>query len=127
MSGLSNDRKRPGRPFPKGQSGNPGGRTRELRHLQTEIERIHAGPNVLDAIERIRQIGMGTVQDWDGEPCPVGVQLAALQAYVRRIIGAERASPVDDQDDRDVGDLEADEAESLAAQLLELAQRKRAS
>ena len=52
--------RRPGNPkWVPGVSGNPGGKTKARMELQASIEKIHAGPLALQALDRLRRIGMG--------------------------------------------------------------------
>lgn len=114
-----------GRPWPKGTSGNPGGRTKKLRELDAEIERLHAGQNVLDVLERLREIAMGhEIEVSKGEDGPVvayavtKVQVEAAKVYLNRVMGPvapnQHAGDVDDVEGRSLEELLA-EAQSLIA------------
>lgn len=128
--------KRRGTPFPKGQSGNPGGRTTEQRLLQVEIERIHAGKLALEALNRLRNIGMGKVtfvqavstrdgvEIVRGIPASAQAQVAALVAYLDRV-GVVPKKPKED-DGAQLGDMTADEMDEMAAELARRAGAKRA-
>lgn len=48
----------PGRPFPKGVSGNPGGRPKKLQRIQAAIERRATSRQVLELLESLRQLGL---------------------------------------------------------------------
>ena len=109
-----------------GVSGNPGGRTKARMELQAAIEKIHAGPLALDALERLRGIGMGTVTFGIGKfqrSAEDKVQVAALVAYLDRV-GAH-VPKRKEEDEKPLADLTAEEMDDLAQELARKAEAKR--
>ena len=105
MSGIKG---RPrGRPFAKGQSGNPGGRpikprTIEQRKLETDV-RMFARDWGFEAIDKLAALMRGVVRvEIDGKPVemlvPPMTQLAAANAILDR--GYGRPPPADGFHDR---------------------------
>jgi hypothetical protein len=70
----SSRRRGPGRPFPKGTSGNPGGRPKEVRHVQ-ELARAHT----LEAIETLVDVMQNSKLD--------RARVAAAEAILNRAWG----------------------------------------
>lgn len=107
-----------------GKSANPGGKTRERMALQSAIEQIHAGPLALDALERLRLIGMGkTTFGLRKLPAEDKVQVQALVAYLDRV-GAHVPKRKEDEE-APLKDLSAEEMDELAAELKARAETKR--
>jgi len=106
-----------------GVSGNPGGRSLEQRLLQNEIERIHAGPLALGALERLRRIGMGEIK-FGRFAAEDRVQVLALTAYLDRV-GITPRKPKEDEG-ANLGDLSAEEMLEMAAELARRAAEQKA-
>lgn len=69
-----------GRPFPKGRSGNPGGRPRRLRELESAIEEKYVGPKTLEVIDKLYGLALaGDVQ--------------AARLFLDRVLGTVRPRP----------------------------------
>jgi len=107
-----------------GQSGNPGGKSRERIELQAAIEKIHAGPLALAALDRLRLIGMGvTTFGLRQMPAEDKVQVAALVAYLDRV-GAH-VPKRKEEDEKPLADLSPEEMDELAQELARKAEAKR--
>jgi len=118
-------RKRGGNPnWLPGVSGNPGGKTKARIELQAAIEKIHAGPLALAALERLRCIGMGTTRFGLRQlPAEDKVQVTALVAYLDRV-GAH-VPKRKEEDEKPLADLSAEEMDELAQELARKAEAKR--
>lgn len=69
----------PGRPFQKGVSGNPGGRSKRAQGLEMALREAHDPPRVLEVVERLRELALaGDVQ--------------AARVYLDRVAGPIRAN-----------------------------------
>lgn len=67
---------RRGRPFPKGVSGNPGGRPRTIAAIEEQIRELH-GPRALAVLDKMGKLAMrGSVP--------------AARVYLDRVLGAVR-------------------------------------
>jgi len=107
-----------------GVSGNPGGKTKARMELQASIEKIHAGPLALQALDRLRRIGMGiTTFGLRQLPAEDKVQVAALVAYLDRV-GAH-VPKRKEEDEKPLADLTAEEMDELAQELARKAEAKR--
>lgn len=107
-----------------GVSGNPGGKTKARIELQAAIEKIHAGPLALAALERLRCIGMGTTRFGLRQlPAEDKVQVTALVAYLDRV-GAH-VPKRKEEDEKPLADLSAEEMDELAQELARKAEAKR--
>jgi len=107
-----------------GQSGNPGGKSRQRIELQAAIEKIHAGPLALAALDRLRLIGMGvTTFGLRQLPAEDKVQVAALVAYLDRV-GAH-VPKRKEEDEKPLADLSPEEMDELAQELARKAEAKR--
>jgi Family of unknown function (DUF5681) len=72
-------RRGPGRPFSKGVSGNPGGRSRRSQDLEAALQEAHDAPRVLAVVEKLRELALaGDVQ--------------AARAYLDRVAGPVRTN-----------------------------------
>lgn len=122
---LQSRPRRPGNPaWVPGVSGNPGGKSKQRMELQAAIERIHAGPLALDALERLRGIGMGTVKFGRMKSAAEDkVQVAALVAYLDRV-GAH-VPKRKEEDERPLKDLTPEEMDELGDELKARADQKR--
>jgi hypothetical protein len=67
----------PGRPFPKGVSGNPDGRPRRVAEIESEIRQAH-GDQVLAVIDSVRKRA-------------IRGDMAAARLYLDRVLGPARA------------------------------------
>lgn len=107
-----------------GVSGNPGGRTKARVELQAAIEKIHAGPLALAALDRLRLIGMGkTTFGLRQLPAEDKVQVAALVAYLDRV-GAH-VPKRKEEDEAPLKDLSPEEMDELSQELAQRAAAKR--
>jgi Family of unknown function (DUF5681) len=70
-------RRGPGRPFPPGTSGNPGGRPRKLRDLAAAIQKAHGTSEVLAVIEKLQELALAG-------------DVAAAKLYLERTLGPVR-------------------------------------
>lgn len=92
--------------------------------LQAEIEKIHAGPLALAALNRLRLIGMGkTTFGLRQLPAEDKVQVVALVAYLDRV-GAH-VPRRKEEDEAPLKDLTPEEMDELAADLQARAETKR--
>jgi len=71
------DGRGPGRPFPKGTSGNPGGRPRKFKALELAIEEAHAGPKALAVLDKLHELALGG-------------DVQAAKMYLDRVLGPIR-------------------------------------
>ncbi len=78
-SGAEPNNRGPGRPFPKGTSGNPGGRPQKLRSLEAALQEAHDAPKVLAVVEKLRTMA-------------VGGDVQAARLYLDRVMGPIRAN-----------------------------------
>lgn len=110
------ERRGPGRPFPKGTSGNPGGRPRRVRELEAAIEEAHAGPKALEVIDKLRDLALGG-------------DVQAAKAYLDRVLGPARARadvlPIPTSDKRSLEKILTSARGLLAGQVAALEQKAR--
>lgn len=104
-----------GRPFERGQSGNPGGLPKGLRQLQATITLAH-GYKVLTALQRLFEMGMDestrVAMSKNGEAYDVpniepAVRAACLTAFVTKVgalTGLEAVARAPEQQDQGEGD-----------------------
>jgi hypothetical protein len=78
-SGAEPGGRGPGRPFPKGVSGNPGGRSKRAEGLETALRQAHDPPKVLAVVDKLRELALaGDVQ--------------AARVYLDRVAGPVRVN-----------------------------------
>jgi len=96
-SGAEPRKRGPGRPFPPGLSGNPGGRSKQSLGLESALRETHDPPKVLAVVEKLRRMALAG-------------DVSAARVYLDRVMGPVRAN-----DDERI-DLRARElAESMLA------------
>ena len=78
-SGAELSTRGPGRPFPKGVSGNPGGRPRRLLNLEAALVEAHDTPRVLEVVDKLREMALGG-------------DVQAARVYLDRVAGPVKAN-----------------------------------
>ena len=94
--------RRPDGTFPKGTSGNPGGRPRGLRTLEDALGGARDAANVLPVIDKLRELALSG-------------DVAAARVYLDRMLGPVRRSQEAEPND----DLSGAEIDDLVAKLME--------
>lgn len=98
-----------GKPFERGRSGNPGGRTKEQREREKRLAEAIlglAGPNCESYAERLHEIAMGAIEPKDS--------IKAIEVLLVRAIGKPTEHLVVD-DPTDLTPEQIDEEERLIA------------
>lgn len=93
-----------GRPFPKGVSGNPGGRRRKLAEIEQMLDAEHRNVDSMrEVFARLKALALGEVVTLTGKDGEVTLTLKAapefMRLYLERVLG-----PVKDIDDIDLAD-----------------------
>jgi hypothetical protein len=83
---MSDAERGPDGRFPKGVSGNPGGRPRRVVELEEAITGAHGAPEVLGVLSKLRELA-------------VAGDVPAAKAYLDRVVGPVRPDPPGVQDD----------------------------
>jgi hypothetical protein len=90
----------PGRPFAKGESGNPGGRPKKLREVEAAIEAATEPAKVVAVVEKLQELALGG-------------DVHAARVYLDRVLGPVRP----ERHDVDLSDAPAVVLEWMAANL----------
>lgn len=78
-SGAEPRNRGPGRPFLKGVSGNPGGRSKRVADLEDALQAAHGAPQVVAVVAKLHTMALaGNVQ--------------AARVYLDRVLGPVRAN-----------------------------------
>jgi hypothetical protein len=93
-------RRGPGKPFPKGVSGNPGGKPKALREIEAMLDAEHRTVENMRAVfGKIREVSMGVVKDvWHkGAVCGQEIEYSAawMDLYVNRLLGPVKELKID--------------------------------
>jgi len=100
---LSKPERQIGRPFPKGTSGNPGGKPRWAREIQKMLDDEHRTvENMRQVFARLRVLAMGETIEVAHKDGTVVVKLKAIpdfmRLYLERVMGPVEAIKVDLKD-----------------------------